>query len=78
VRISRTVRDVFRRIQLAYQNGARRPLGGYVAVAGTYAATLAALAAAGRARHVRLPPRLDLLDIVLLTVASHKASRLIS
>ncbi len=41
-----------------------------------YAVGTAALTALGRARHVRLPERVSVADTVLLSVATHKASRL--
>jgi hypothetical protein len=55
-----------------------RPLGGYLAVLGGYGAAVAALAALGRKRGVRLPKRVGASDLALLAVATHKVSRTIS
>lgn len=66
------------RIRAAYQGDAQRPLRGYVMVLGTYSGLAGALTVAGRALGVRIPERIDLGDTVLLTVATHKASRLLA
>lgn len=66
------------RIRELYQGDAQRPLRGYVVVLGTYGALAGALTAAGRALGVRVPERVGLGDTVLLTIATHKASRLLA
>jgi hypothetical protein len=73
-----TLRRVAHRIQKDYAGGDQRPLGGYVAVMGVYTTVLGALTGIGRLRGVRLPARFAVQDIVLLCVATHKASRLLT
>ena len=65
--------------QVARQYGREdRPLGGYLAVIGVYAAAVGGLAALGRARGVRLPKRVAASDLALIAVATHKVSRTVS
>ena len=70
-------RGWLRREADAYRNGNERPLGGYLVLAGMYTVATAALAGAARSlgRTVRTPGPWDL---ALLTVATHKAARLIA
>lgn len=72
------IRRLGRRIRSRYSDGQDRPLVGYLIVLGGYSAIFGALAAFGRARGTRLPDRVSVQDTVLLSVATHKASRLIS
>jgi hypothetical protein len=67
-----------RRIQREYAGDKDRPLGGYAAVMGVYAAVLGLVTGAGRVLGVRLPERIGVQDTVLLCLATHKASRLLS
>ena len=55
-----------------------RPLGGYEARIGTFGALVVAFAAWMRATGRELPERVDERDLALVTVATHKASRLIA
>jgi hypothetical protein len=55
-----------------------RPIGGYAVTMGAYAAALGGLAAWMRASGRRLPERVPAGDLALMTVATHKAARLIS
>ena len=66
------------RTESEYSPGTDRPLRGYLAAMGTYAALVAAAVVVGRAMKVRLPERFSLADTALLAVATHKASRLIT
>jgi len=66
------------RVHRRYAGSDERPLGGYLAVLGAYAATAAGLAALGRVLGVRLPQRWGLGDTALLSAATFKASRLLS
>jgi len=66
------------RLRERYENGERRPLPGYVLALGTYGAFVSVLGLAGRASGVRLPKRIGLGDTVLISVATHKASRLLT
>ena len=60
-----------------YRNGHERPLGGYVQLMSVYASGTAA--AAGIARLTgRKAPRLSPWDVVQLTAATHKLSRLLA
>ncbi|MFL6121016.1 DUF1360 domain-containing protein [Actinophytocola sp.] len=72
------VRRLARRAQRGYAHGADRPLGGYVAVIGTYSALLGLVSGVARARGVRLPERVGVGDTVLLCLGTHKASRLLT
>ena len=58
--------------------GKQRPLRGYTLVLGTYTTVVSALALLGRATGARLPARISGADVVLLTIATHKASRLLT
>jgi hypothetical protein len=55
-----------------------RPLGGYAALMATFAALTGAFAAWMRRSGRELPERVDPVDLALVTVATHKASRLIA
>ncbi len=66
------------RVRRGYANGHERPLAGYTTVLGGYGAVLALLTGIGRARGVRLPERISAQDTVLLCLATHKASRLLT
>lgn len=67
-----------RRVRSAYAGDDRRPLGGYLASLVSYAALVGAATLVGRRRGVRLPDRSSPGDVVLLAVATHKASRLLT
>jgi Protein of unknown function (DUF1360) len=73
------VADRARREASAYASasGEERPLSGYLALGGTYAAAVAGVAAVTQLRGVRLPERIDPQDIVLIGVATHKLSRIL-
>ena len=55
-----------------------RPLGGYVVLSGTLAAAVAGFAAWMRASDRELPERISPGDLTLMTVATHKAARLLA
>lgn len=55
-----------------------RPLGGYATLMGAFAASVAGFSAWMRASNRRLPERVDPGDLALMTLATHKASRLLS
>lgn len=67
-----------RRVEARHSAGAERPLGGYGMLMSGYMALVAGLVAAGRARRVRLPARIAAPDLALLTVATDRASRLVT
>jgi hypothetical protein len=58
--------------------GDERPVGSYVVLMGAFAALATAFAGWFRTSGRELPSRIDPGDLLLLTVASHKASRLLS
>ncbi|WP_433272178.1 DUF1360 domain-containing protein [Actinosynnema sp. CS-041913] len=70
--------ESLRRVRDAYAGDEERPLAGYLASLGTYAALVGVAALVGRRRGVRLPERFSAGDVVLLSVATHKASRLLT
>ena len=59
-----------------YEDGDDRPLGSLLAILGGYGAVTAALGLAVRASSRELPERISAGDLALLTVATHKISRL--
>ncbi|WP_231641751.1 DUF1360 domain-containing protein [Nocardia sp. NRRL S-836] len=63
-------------IRQAY--GESRPLPGYLLAMGTYAAIIGAVSVAGRRSGARLPERFSFADTALVSVATHKLSRLIT
>lgn len=65
------------REQHAYSGGEDRPLGGYLRAMATFASATTAVVVAARATG-RRPPRLSPWDAVLLTLATHKAARLLA
>jgi hypothetical protein len=65
-------------VRRAYQGDADRPLGGYLVALGGYAAGVGVLAGTAALRGRRLPDRFGLGDTVLLSIATHKLSRLIA
>jgi hypothetical protein len=70
--------DVLRAIQDTYQGDEDRPLGGYVAALSGYAGGVAALSGLVLLRRKRLPERYTLGEVALLSVATHKLSRLVA
>lgn len=65
-----------KRIWKAYGEG--RPLPGYLMAMGSYAVLAGTVSAVGRLTGVRLPDRFSLGDTALVSVATHKASRLLT
>jgi hypothetical protein len=54
------------------------PLDGYLVTGGTYAGVVVSLAAAVRLSGRRMPERFSPADVVLLSIATHKLSRLLA
>jgi hypothetical protein len=73
-----SVSRVLRSIRAASGGDPAGPSTPHAAMLGLYGAFVAATVVAGRLRGVRPPERLRLGDTVLLSVATHKASRLLS
>lgn len=72
------LRDLAAGEKAQYEGDADRPLEGFLATMGTYATAVAALSLVVRHRRVPLPERVGLADLGLLTVATHKLSRLVT
>jgi len=66
------------RLRQAYAPHEHRPLGGYLAAMGTYVGVTGALAGLVRLTGRPVPERPSPADVVLLSVATHKLSRLLS
>jgi hypothetical protein len=62
----------------SYSGDAERPLGGYLAAMGAYAAVTGTLALAARLTRRQIPGGLGTKDLLLSAVATHKLSRLIT
>lgn len=61
-----------------YDEGGDTPLGGYAALAATFAAGAGVFAATARRRGLRLPDTVPAWDVALLGAATFKASRLLT
>jgi hypothetical protein len=59
-----------------YAPDEERPLGGYLILMAAYTAVVGAVAAAARVTGRRLPDRVSFGDLAMITVATHKISRL--
>lgn len=70
--------ELGRRIRARYEGEERRPLQGYLVVLGVYGGLAGLIGVVGKATGVRLPERFGLGDTVLLSIATHKASRLLA
>ncbi|MFG3700090.1 DUF1360 domain-containing protein [Micromonospora sp. NPDC047620] len=66
------------RLRRAYAPHEHRPLGGYLAAMGTYAAVTGTLAGLVKAAGRHVPERPATADVVLLSIATHKLSRLLA
>ncbi|MCX4389877.1 DUF1360 domain-containing protein [Micromonospora peucetia] len=72
------LREKVARLRQAYAPHEHRPLGGYLAAMGTYAGVTAGIAALVRVTGRPVPERPATADVVLLGIATHKLSRLLS
>ena len=72
------VGEQLREVYSGYSPGEDRPTGSYVVLMAVFTALAAAFARWFRFSGRQLPDHIDAGDLALLTVASHKASRLIS
>lgn len=73
-----TFRSRVTRLRKAYAPHEHRPLGGYLVAMGTYGGVTAALATLVRLTHRPVPDRPSTADVMLLSIATHKLSRLLS
>jgi hypothetical protein len=71
-------RDRLARLRQAYAPQERRPLGGYLAAMSGFGVVAAALTAAARRGSPAAPDRPTAGDVLLLSIATHKLSRLIT
>ncbi|HJQ43158.1 MAG TPA: DUF1360 domain-containing protein [Jatrophihabitantaceae bacterium] len=58
-----------------YRDGADRPLDGYAALLGAYGGLVAAAALAGRLFKRRIPDSIGPLDLITLSISTHRLSR---
>lgn len=72
------VRRRLLRLRREYAPGEPLPLTGYLVSGGAYAALVAGLAIAVRRTGRTLPEQLAVMDLVLISVATHKLSRLLA
>ncbi|MGK5681239.1 DUF1360 domain-containing protein [Actinoplanes sp. URMC 104] len=72
------LRDRMSRVGQSYAPHEHRPLGGYVAAMGAFSALAASLATAAKVTGKPVPERPALGDVVLLSLATHKLSRLLA
>ena len=73
-----SVRDRIAGLRRAYAPHEHRPLDGYIVAMGGFAALGAALAAAAKVTARPVPDRPATADVVLISIATHKLSRLIA
>ncbi|MEV4626317.1 DUF1360 domain-containing protein [Micromonospora sp. NPDC049523] len=73
-----TVRDRVERLRRAYAPHEHRPLGGYLVALGAYAGVTAGLTGVVRATRTPVPAAPSTKDVVLLAIATHKLSRLLT
>ncbi len=71
-------RSIAAREKEQYAGGSDRPVGSFLAIMGVYLAAVVGLGVLLRRRRAALPERLGLADLALLTVATHKLSRLLA
>ena len=75
--IVRLLRGKLKQLHNDYQGTAHRPLAGYLVVLATYTSTTAGLAVLAK-KLGKKPPPPTFIDTALMTVATHKLSRLLS
>jgi hypothetical protein len=73
-----TVSDRIAGLRRAYAPHEHRPLEGYLAAIGAFGALAASLAAAAKVTGRPVPERPATADVVLISIATHKLSRLIA
>jgi hypothetical protein len=71
------VETLVRRVKRQYEGDEERPLGGYLVVLGVYGGVTGGLAMLAKALRLR-PPEPSVTDTVLLSLATHKLSRLLT
>lgn len=76
--ITATTREPRATIREAHSPGQERPLGGYAALMATFSSLAVGFAAWFHRSGRELPERMGARDLMLLTVASHKLSRVVA
>ncbi|KJE19412.1 Protein of unknown function (DUF1360) [Frankia torreyi] len=72
------VTGIARREEAEYSGGEPRPLGGYLATLGTYGVACASMVGVARLVGAAPPERVSAADLALVTVATHKLSRVLT
>ena len=72
------MRELGRQERRAYEGDSDRPLGSFLAIMGVYAGAVAGGSALLRARQRVLPEHVQAWDLLLISVATHKLSRLLA
>ncbi|GAA3741939.1 hypothetical protein HDA32_003367 [Spinactinospora alkalitolerans] len=72
------IEEAARAEERAYENGESRPTGAYLGTMLAYAAGVGVIAAASRIQGRRTPPSVSPWDLLLISVSTHKASRLLA
>jgi hypothetical protein len=67
-----------RQLERRHAGGAERPLGSYAVLLSTYLGSVAGATAYGRSKKLTLPERIPVSDLALLSLATFRASRLIT
>ena len=76
--MTQTLRARLAHVSRAYAPHEHRPLDGYLVAMGSFGALTAALAGAARVTGRPMPERAAAGDVVLLSIATHKLSRLVA
>jgi hypothetical protein len=72
------VRDWAHEQAETYRHGEKRPLGGYLGVLATYGGLVGLLTLGGRLARGRVPERVSVWDVTLLSLATHRLARTIA
>lgn len=72
------LRERIGKVRRAYAGDERRPIEGYLRTMGAYGAVGLTLAGIGKATGRRIPERVSAGDVALVSVATHKLSRLLA
>jgi hypothetical protein len=72
------LRSKARRIVRSYSSGNNRPLSGYLTTLGAYGAVVVGVGGLVKARGRRLPDTVPAEDVVLIGIATHKISRILT
>ena len=76
--MTETLRARLARVGQSYAPHEHRPLGGYLAAMGSFAALAGSLATAAKVTGRPVPERPATADVVLLAIATHKLSRILA